>query len=182
MIDEQKNVLIKMEHFFCRLSWWCNQLASTIVTLVYTAIFCHFGWRMIDMFFHSIVFSSVLQHIFIPCIGDGVIHFLDKIMRQMTGFSRWWSPYWWVMIRDGPLVLGTLISVIALRYCRICQVELSDSTFYVPINEPVLSTASQRCISRRRRSRRTFRKFHCKLVRVVVFGKNSNRRRSYDYF
>jgi hypothetical protein len=53
----QKNIWPNLIVAFSRLSWWCNQLVSSVF------IFCYHGWGTVDVSVHSLMTFSVLLHI-----------------------------------------------------------------------------------------------------------------------
>ncbi|CAF4097983.1 unnamed protein product, partial [Adineta steineri] len=165
------------------LSWWFNQLTSTILILVYIIILCYFNWQLIHAVCHSFITVSVINRCLLPFIAAALIHDFDNIGSHTTGFYSWLASYGYVLLRDGPLVLGVLISVIALRYYAIIDDDLSDSTQYDTIDDHFLDFDTQTIIPRQRMRRRTPRKCHCRLVRYVVFGKyHTGRKSSESYY
>ena len=154
----------------------------TILVFVYVAIFSHFGWNMVSFFLHDFFIGSILQHILLSILFDMMSDILGKRNNDLTDFYRWLWSYFWVILRDGPLIFNALIGVIALRYYLTREVDLSNSALSVSINNPFSSFRPQRSGLRRRRVRRTYRKFRCTLVRFVVFGRIHNRRRRHDYY
>jgi hypothetical protein len=126
--------------------------------------------------------ASTVQHILLSSVANRFSDILGNINNDLTDFYCWLSSYVFVILRDGPLVFCTLIGVVALRYCLTREVELSDSTLYVSINEPFSNFSPQRTRLRRRYVPRAVRKFRCKLIRFVVFGRIHNRRRRHDYY
>jgi hypothetical protein len=154
-----------------------------MLIFIYIMIFCHFGWlrsNMYNLYIHGTVFFWIIFHMVLPFMEYPFIDILDLISSEQEGFLRWWSKYWWVSARDGPMILCCIIGIIALRYSLIWKIQLWDSNLHVPIDESSFSSIPERSISRRRWRHRTSRKFHCVLVRFVVFGINVNRRRRHD--
>lgn len=149
---------------------------------VYVAIFRHFGWNMICFFFHDFFIGSIFQHIMLSILFEMMSDILGKRNIDLTDFYHWLWSYFWVILRDGPLIFNALIDVIVLRYYLTHEVHFSGSTLSVSINDPFSDFPPQRSRLRRRRLRRTYGKFRCTLVRFVVFGRIHNRRRRHDYY
>ncbi|CAF0767165.1 unnamed protein product [Adineta steineri] len=99
-----------------------------------------------------------------------MIQFVEKPFNVENGSVQWWIPYWWVLLRDGFMIVIAITVVIVLKYGLIRNDELSDSTLYIPVDKPSIYfftpvPSNSRC----RHRRRTRRHFHCVLVRSVVF-------------
>jgi hypothetical protein len=89
--------------------------------------------------------------------------------------------YGWVTLRDEPMIVSCISNMIALKVSFIWMTQLSDSTFYESIDEPLFSFIPQRRISIRRWPPTRFRKFRCILIRSVVFRIVQNYRRDRDH-
>jgi hypothetical protein len=137
---------------------------------------------MIHPIFHCFVISSAVYHIAVSFVFDMLRDLLSYRHPDLTIFYYWLWSYFWVILRDGPLIFGTFIGVIALKYYLTREVDLSDSTLYVSINDPFSNFSPERTRLRRRFVARTNRKFRCTLVRFIVFGRIYNRRRRHDCY
>ncbi|CAF0829951.1 unnamed protein product [Adineta steineri] len=101
-----------------------------------------------------------------------MIEFVEKPFNVENGSVRWWITYWWVLLRDGFMIVTAVIVIIVLKYGLIRNDELSDSTLYIPVDKPSVYFATPVASNSRRRHhrrRRTRRHFRCILVRSVVF-------------
>jgi hypothetical protein len=100
---------------------------------------------MVHIGFHGFFFETVIWHMFIPFLDKEVLDFFITVGSTMNGFLGLWhrSVYWTVTVRDGPMILSSIFSVIALRYSLIRKIELSDSTLYIPVDEPLSSFIPQ---------------------------------------
>ncbi|CAF0745001.1 unnamed protein product [Adineta steineri] len=98
-----------------------------------------------------------------------MIQFVEKPFNVENGSVRWWIPYWWVLLRDGFMIVTAIIVIIVLKYGLIRNDELSDSTLYIPVDKPSIYIVTPIPLNSRRRRRRIRRHFRCVLVRSVVF-------------
>ena len=175
-----KGSLHEINAFF-RWSWWSNQIAATIVVFVYIAIFHLFGWNTIHDMLYGFVIGAVVVHVAMSFPNDAMCEALNDLSANCTDPDCWLPSHFWVVLRDGALILFSLFGVIALRYSLTHPVALCNPPSYVSIDEPSFSSSSsQRTRVRRRCGVRTLPKIRCTLVRYVVFGSIHNRRRRYD--
>ena len=91
------------------------------------------------------VLGAVVLHIIISFPTDAMCKVLDVLWADCIDSDCWLPSYFWVVLRDGLLVLCSLIGVIALRYSLTHPVQIYDPAPYALIDEPSLwSLSSQR--------------------------------------
>jgi hypothetical protein len=135
---------------------------------------------MVNIGFHTLVFICIVTHMLSPIVENECIVILDTLASHYSGLFGWWITYWWVIFRDGIMIISAIIAIIALKYALVWKIELSDSTLYIPIDEPWFTAFLQTSSPVRRWRRRRFRKFRCVLHRSVVFRIIHNRRRHFN--
>jgi hypothetical protein len=149
------------------LSRWCNETAIIFFVCVYISIFYNLDDDFYYSSFHPLFFGAYLWHDGLCLLNDDSIPVCrDVIDRDLL---CWWCSYsyWWVVTRDGPMILISVCALIGLKYSQ----SLDDSLWYYTISIDDYNSKSDFIptpISIRRWRQRRFVKFRCIPHQVII--------------
>lgn len=176
-----KNQSLKSNSIFFfvlfRLSWWCNQLACILLICVYTSVFYKLDDEIYYSSFHPVFFTAYLWHGVLSLLSTSDIDLVRRGLSANRILFCWWSSYsyWWVIIRDGSLILVSVCALIGLKYSQSVKNCFAHSTISIADDNSLWEFIPERYTSLGRWRERRFCKFRYILRRVVIVRGMHNR-------
>jgi hypothetical protein len=157
----------------------CNQLACILLICVYTSIFYKLDDDICYSSFHPLFLGACIWHSMLSFLNTDDIDLVREAMSENSILFCWWSSYsyWWVMTRDGSLILFSICALIGLKYSQLFNNCLAHSTISIVDDNSSWDFIPETYTSSERWRERRFCKFRFILRRVGI-GRGMNNHRS----